>query len=184
MQSNLKFSAFFLFPWSCLNFMSNPMQYCHQSCKVCILSLINLFTVRGNLNAARYQAEIIQPVVDPFLRQQRQQDPLAAQYQIFQQDGAPAHTARTTKALLQQLGIDLMEWPSKSPDLSPIENVWDHLGQAVAERVTENSTLDDLERFLKEEWRAMDQDYLRDLIWTMRDRCEECIAAQGGSTHY
>jgi transposase len=40
------------------------------------------------------------------------------------QDNAPVHTARIIKALLEELGINIMVWPPYSPDLNPIENLW------------------------------------------------------------
>ena len=43
---------------------------------------------------------------------------------IFQQDGAKCHTAKLTKKFLEDNSIICPTWPSKSPDLSPIENIW------------------------------------------------------------
>ncbi len=43
---------------------------------------------------------------------------------IFQQDLAPAHTAKSTKSWLNDHGVGVLDWPANSPDLNPIENVW------------------------------------------------------------
>jgi len=46
---------------------------------------------------------------------------------IFQQDNASPHSAEITKTFLNQTFPNLLNWPAKSPDLSPIEQIWDYL---------------------------------------------------------
>ncbi len=40
---------------------------------------------------------------------------------IFQQDLAPAHTAKSIKSWLNDHGVGVLDWPDNSPDLNPIE---------------------------------------------------------------
>ena len=55
---------------------------------------------------------------------------------------------------LKNFGVDRMDWPANSPDLNPMEHLWDQLGFAVRARTTNTSTVADLTRFLNEEWNA------------------------------
>ena len=77
--------------------------------------------IHGNLNAARYQDEILNPICIPHLRYNWSM--------TLMHDGAPAHTARATRALLQASRINILPWPSCSPDLNPIVHIWDVIGR-------------------------------------------------------
>ncbi|KAI4887171.1 hypothetical protein NFI96_004172 [Prochilodus magdalenae] len=57
---------------------------------------------------------------------------------------------KSTRAWLNMKGWNILEWPSQSPDLNPIENLWWDLKKAVTVRKPKNVT--ELEAFAHEEW--------------------------------
>ena len=94
------------------------------------------------------------------------------------------HWARIVQQFLQQNNVDHLDWPARSPDLSPIEHVWDILGLRVRQRVPRPRTLQALGAALQEEWRRKPQLQIARLFRSMRCRCVACIDATGGHTRY
>ncbi|GFU63750.1 transposable element Tcb2 transposase [Trichonephila clavipes] len=63
-----------------------------------------------------------------------------------------------------------MEWPACSPDLNPIEHVWDMLGRRIAARPRSPATVRDLEIALLAEWNSIPQSLIDNLIASMANR--------------
>ena len=80
--------------------------------------------------------------------------------------------------------VNRMAWPAVSPDLPCIEHAWDVLGRAVSARLDQNSTLQDLRRFLREEWARIPQQSILRLVYSSKNRVRECRRNNGGYTHY
>ena len=76
-----------------------------------------------------------------------------------------------------------MPWPSLSPDMAPIEHAWDELGRRVAAGPPLH-TVADLRQALVREWARIPQAFFRRLVESMRNRCRECVASNGGHTRY
>ena len=80
----------------------------------------------GNLNAMRYREEILLPHVVPFLQ--------AHPDMTLQHDNATSHTTRSVRDFQQDRNVSVLPWPVKSPDLNPIEHVWDLLDRRMRAR--------------------------------------------------
>ncbi|KAL0148569.1 hypothetical protein M9458_056116 [Cirrhinus mrigala] len=107
-----------------------------------------LVAIEGKMNAAKYR-----DILDENLLQSAQDLRLGRRFTL-QQDNDPKHNNSVT----------VLEWPSQSPDLNPIEHLWRDLKMAVHQRLL--STLTELERICKEEWQRIP-----------KSRCEKRLMA-------
>ena len=94
----------------------------------------------------------------------------------FQDDNARSHRAHVVLNHLQTRGIQSLPWPSMSPDISPIEHVWDILGRRVQGHVPAPRNLQELANVLQEEWHRIPQNDIRLFVGSMRRRCVACLA--------
>lgn len=131
----------------------------------------------GNVNAIRYISHILEPHVVPYAEN------FGADF-ILMQDNARPHTARVTQNCLRRENIETMNWPANSPDLNPIEHVWDMMGRHFRVLPNPPNDLDGLTVAISEIWNDIEQGDIRRLILSMRRRCEAVIRARGGNTRY
>ncbi|KFM71592.1 Transposable element Tcb1 transposase, partial [Stegodyphus mimosarum] len=103
---------------------------------------------------------------------------------VFMDDNARPHRANIVSKCLQSEDITRMDWTSFSPDLNPVEHVWDMLGRRVAARQPPPTCLPELRRALLFEWCNIPQDLIDNLILSMRRRCTDCIASSGRHAMY
>ena len=87
---------------------------------------------------------------------------------LLQDDKAPPHRCQAVQRFLQTSNIRRIDWSARSPDLNPIEHLWDELGRRVRQRAP--SSIAQLATVLKEEWDAIPQQRIRYLILSMPRR--------------
>jgi transposase len=100
----------------------------------------------------------------------------------YLQDNAPTHTARVTRKWLHDHGIICLDFPPYSPDLNPIENLWQYIEKRVEQRAP--NTIEQLQDVIAEEWKNTPTDLLIKLVHSMIHRCEAVIAVRGEHIHH
>ena len=134
-----------------------------------------LIVIAGNLTGVRYRDEILRPVAVPFVQQL---------HLIFQQDNARPHVARVCQDFLANNNINPLDWPRCSPDLSPIEHLWDEMDRRVRGRRNAPATLDQLMAALLEEWDKIPMRRIEALMNSIHRRIRAVTDVRGGHTRY
>ncbi len=135
-----------------------------------------VFHLKTNITAPVYQ-DILEHVMLPSADQLFKDSDF-----IFQQDLAPAHTAKSTKSWLNDHGVGVLDWPANSPDLNPIENIWGIVKRKMRNKRPKNA--DELKATVKETWASIPPQQCHKLITSMSRRIEEVIKAEGAPTKY
>ena len=132
-----------------------------------------LVVIQGNLTTVRDQ--VLMPHVLPLVN---------AHNLTFQHDNARPHVARVCRDFLNQNNIQVLDWPPYSPDLNPIEHLWDALDGRARKRVSVPNNVPQLQLALIQEWNNIPQRTIGNLVGSMVRRVRDVTAARGGHTHY
>ncbi|GFX24232.1 tolloid-like protein 2 [Trichonephila clavipes] len=136
---------------------------------------IPLVHIAGTLNSQRYVSEVLEPVVLPYLQ--------GLATAIFQQDNARPHVARIVERFVNHQ-IELLPWLSRSPDLSPMENMWSMVAQRLTQITPPAATPDQLWQRVEAAWSAGPQEHIQSLFESMPRRVAAVISNNGGYSGY
>ena len=103
---------------------------------------------------------------------------------IFQQDGASCHTSHYTSWWMSTHYISVLDWTAQSPDLNPIEHLWDHLDTQIRKKNPPPLSQQDLISAIQEEWANIKLETLQNLILSLPNRVNAIIKAKGRHTQY
>ncbi len=103
---------------------------------------------------------------------------------IFVHDNATPHTGHVTANFPVQEDVNVMDWPAKSPDMNPIEHVWDKMGVIIRDMGNPPTNLAQLRDAVVRAWAQIPMDDIAHLVATMPNRVAALEAAYGGNTTY
>ncbi|GFX01893.1 transposable element Tcb1 transposase [Trichonephila clavipes] len=108
-----------------------------------------LVQIDGSLNSQRYISEASEPVVLPYLQ--------GMTTAIFQQDNALPHVVCIVKRFFVSHQIELLPWPARSLDISPIENIWLIVVPRLTQITPPSATTDHIWQRVEADWSAVPQ---------------------------
>jgi transposase len=143
---------------------------------ICAEGLGHAELYAGALDSTRHR-DILRHSLIPSFRQFYPDGPW-----FFQQDNVRFHTTPDTVTFLHEKGVTLIDWPPWSPDLNPIENLWNVLKARVYARFPQ--TMEEMEQFIREEHAASDLTFISRICRNMPRRLRLLLANKGHKIPY
>jgi hypothetical protein len=162
-QGTVKFGRGSLMVWGCMSWNGVGI----------------LAEVEGRMNAEQYVS-----ILEDNLLPTMENSGISEKSIIFQQDNDPKHTSKRAKKWLESQGIKLLDWPAQSPDLNPIEHLWQILKKKLNSYSTPSKGVWELWERIEVEWGKIEVEECQGLIESMPRRLEAVIRAKEGHTKY
>jgi transposase len=100
------------------------------------------------------------------------------------QDNDPKHKSKRTQEWFRINKVNVLDWPPRSPDLNPIEHLWNHVDQKIRKRKEKPKNVNELWEIVKEEWHNIDCEIIRNLYLSMTKRIDALRKNNGSYTKW
>ncbi|OQS55800.1 Transposable [Ecytonucleospora hepatopenaei] len=135
----------------------------------------NLVRIDGKMDSKQYLS-ILRNNLEESIEKLKISDP------IFLQDNDPKHTSGLIKEYLTRCEFDTLDWPSQSPDMNPIENLWGIFKGNIGNFIAKND--DHLWEKVQVEWYKITPETCQKLVRSMKKRVLALFEAKGQHTKY
>jgi hypothetical protein len=132
---------------------------------------------KGNQMTQKYYCERLLPIYCEAVGKARLSN---AQNWLLQEDGDPSHRMKKSglsQHLKNQYWVENLTHPAQSPDLNPMEGVWNILKQRICRRIW--NSMEELKGILQEEWSKITMEEIHNRIKDMPKRCELLVKTSG-----
>lgn len=149
---------------------------------ICYWGKVSFHVFTQNLNGSRYR-ELLQKRLVPGLSfVARALAPYSFDEFFLQQDNSKIHCSTKVQNFIQEYGINQIEWPARSPDLNPIENLWGVLKKRVRKQAPK--TLKELKKVVINEWNKFDDAKIRQFCASFPNRIKKLKEFDGKCIGY
>lgn len=137
----------------------------------------DLMVVPGTMDAVDYQNVLTHALINRIPEADRE-------HLRFVQDNAAVHSAHTTLVFLRNHRINKVTWPSRSPDMNPIENLWAHMSRIVYRNNAHYANPEQLRTAVMNCWDAITQEEINNYVASFPQRLDEVARVNGDATRF